>query len=91
MLVTNDDGVDAPGIDALVTGLSGLDGVEIVVVAPAENQSGTAMNLTDGDVAAGSATTASGVAATAVDGFPADAVRWALANDGPFDLVVSGS
>jgi 5'-nucleotidase len=92
ILVTNDDGIDAPGIDALVTALSALPDVELTIVAPAENQSGTSMNLTDGEVVASDAATASGVAATAVVGFPADSVRWALENlDVDFDLVVSGS
>jgi len=92
ILVTNDDGIGAPGIDALVTALSSLDDVELTVVAPAENQSGTSMNLTDGALVASPAVTASGVEATAVVGFPADSVRWAIENlDTEFDLVVSGS
>ena len=92
ILVTNDDGIGAPGIDALVTALSGLDDVEITVVGPAENQSGTSMNLTDGELVSTPATTASGREATAIAGFPADSVRWALENlDTEFDLVVSGS
>jgi 5'-nucleotidase len=92
ILVTNDDGIEAPGIDALVTGLQQLDDVDVLVVSPAENQSGTSMNLTDGDLATNDAATASGVAAIAVAGFPADSVRWALENlDAEIDLVVSGS
>lgn len=92
ILVTNDDGIGAPGIDALVTALSSLDDVELTIVAPAENQSGTSMNLTDGALVASPAVTASGVEATAVEGFPADSVRWAIENlDTEFDLVVSGS
>jgi 5'-nucleotidase len=92
ILVTNDDGVGAPGVDALVTALSALPDVELTIVAPAENQSGTSMNLTDGEVVASDAATASGVPATAVAGFPADSVRWALENLAiDFDLVVSGS
>ncbi len=92
ILVTNDDGIGAPGIDALATALAALPDVELTIVAPAENQSGTSMNLTEGELMAVDATTASGVAATAVTGFPADSVRWALENlDVDFDLVVSGS
>ncbi len=41
ILVTNDDGVGAEGIDALVEALQDVDGVAVTVVAPAENQSGT--------------------------------------------------
>ena len=40
VLVTNDDGVDAPGIDAVVQALAALPDTEVVVVAPRENQSG---------------------------------------------------
>jgi 5'-nucleotidase len=92
ILVTNDDGIGAPGIDALVAALAALPDVELTIVAPAENQSGTSMNLTGGELVAVDAATASGVEATAVEGFPADSVRWALENlDVDFDLVVSGS
>jgi 5'-nucleotidase len=92
ILVTNDDGIGAPGIDALVTALTALPDVEVTVVAPAENQSGTSMSLTDGELTATPATTASGYPATSVQGFPADSVRWAVENlDTEFDLVVSGS
>ncbi len=41
ILVTNDDGVHAPGIDALVVALQRLPHVELTVVAPADDQSGT--------------------------------------------------
>jgi 5'-nucleotidase len=92
ILVTNDDGVGAPGIDALVAALGALPDVELTIVAPAENQSGTSMNLSEGELVAVDATTASGIEATAVAGFPADSVRWAFENlDVEFDLVVSGS
>ena len=49
VLVTNDDGVAAPGIDALVQGLRKLDRVEVTVVAPADNKSGTSDMTTPGD------------------------------------------
>jgi hypothetical protein len=78
ILVTNDDGIGAPGIDALVTALSALPDVEIVVVAPAENQSGSSDKTTDGEVTATAGATTSGVAGTAVAGFPADSVIYAL-------------
>lgn len=92
IVLTNDDGVEAPGIDALAAGLATLDGVEITIVAPAEERSGSGGSVTDGPVEATDASTASGLAATAVDGFPADAVVWALANLDPAPhVVVSGS
>jgi 5'-nucleotidase len=91
VLVTNDDGIGAPGIDALVNALLAVDGLEVVVVAPAENQSGTSDTTTPGGVPHADAATASGVAGTAVSGFPADAVNVALDDLGiEPDLVVSG-
>lgn len=91
ILVTNDDGIGAPGIDLLVTGLMALEDVEVVVVAPAENQSGSSDKTTPGGAAYGDGTTASGVGGTAVQGFPADSVDVALDDLGlEPDLVVSG-
>ncbi len=91
ILVTNDDGIGAPGIDALVNALQALDDVEIVIVAPAENQSGSSDKTTDGPVASAPGATASGVEGTAVSGFPADSVNVALDEIGiEPDLVVSG-
>lgn len=78
ILVSNDDGVSHPGLDLMVRSLAQLENVEIVVVAPAENQSGTSDQTTPGGAAFADATTASGVEAVAVDGFPADSVRVAL-------------
>lgn len=93
ILVTNDDGVGAAGIDAVVEGLRALPDTEVVVVAPAANQSGTGGKTTGGTLTAASATTASGYRATAVTGFPADSVVWAIDQGGVTDrpdLVVSG-
>ena len=91
ILVTNDDGVAAPGIDALVTALSALPDVEVVVVAPATNQSGSSDSTTPGGVTAQETTTVSGHPAVAVNGFPADAVNYALDELGlQPDVVVSG-
>lgn len=91
VLVTNDDGIGAPGIDALVTALQALDAVEVVIVAPAENQSGASDNTTPGGAPHAAGQTASGVAGTAVQGFPADTIAVALDELGlDPDLVVSG-
>jgi 5'-nucleotidase len=91
VLVTNDDGVGAPGIDALVGGLRGVPGLEVTVVAPAGERSGSGGQTTSGPLTTTEATTASGYEATAVDGFPADTVRAALDDLGlEPDLVVSG-
>ncbi|MCC8189232.1 MAG: 5'/3'-nucleotidase SurE, partial [Planctomycetes bacterium] len=42
ILLTNDDGIDAPGLAALTEALAGLD--DLWVAAPAENQSGVGMS-----------------------------------------------
>jgi 5'-nucleotidase len=78
VLVTNDDGVSAPGIDAVVTKLRALPGVSVRVVAPAENQSGTGGRTTSGQLQHQAATTASGYPAESVNGYPADTIRVAL-------------
>jgi 5'/3'-nucleotidase SurE len=94
VLVTNDDGVRAPGIDVLVEALRKVPGVAVTVVAPAENQSGASdhANPDPSSVTSSKTTTSSGYPAIAVDGYPADSVVWAL--DGGVkqrpDLVVSG-
>ncbi len=91
ILVTNDDGIAAPGIDVLVTALSALDDVEIVVVAPAEDQSGSSDTTTPDGAPFVPGATASGVEGTAVSGFPADSVITALDELGiEPHLVVSG-
>lgn len=91
ILVTNDDGVTSEGIDVLIDGLMGLDDVELTVVAPADQQSGTSDQTSPQPPAATETTTSDGVPAVAVDGFPADSVNHALAETGvEFDLVVSG-
>ena len=91
ILVTNDDGVAAEGIDTLVTALSGLEDIEVTVVAPATQQSGTGGNATEGPLTTNEAQTASGHPASAVEGFPADTIRVAFDEQGVEpDLVVSG-
>ena len=91
ILVSNDDGVGAEGIDVLVTALTALDGVEVTVVAPAANQTGTGGRTTEGPLTTNEAQTASGYEARAVEGYPADTIRVALDELGLTpDLVVSG-
>lgn len=91
ILVGNDDGVGAEGISQLVAALAELPDTEVTVSAPAENQSGTSDSMTEGDVVSTETTTADGHPATAVDGFPADAIAAGLdAMDEPPHLVVSG-
>ena len=45
MLLTNDDGIDAEGIQTLRRALAALDDIELAVVAPDENQSATARSV----------------------------------------------
>lgn len=92
ILVTNDDGVTAPGIDALVEGLRDLSRVKVTVVAPAANQSGTGAQTTAGELVTTETTTAGGYPAIAVEGFPADTVNFALDGGIPKipHVVVSG-
>ena len=93
ILVTNDDGVTAPGIDATVQALTALPHTKVIVVAPLTNQSGTGPKVTNGGLTVTSATTASGYPAKAVAGYPADTVIWAIDDHGLSqrpDLVVSG-
>jgi 5'-nucleotidase len=91
ILVSNDDGVSGPGLDVLVEALRQLPDVELTVVAPAEDQSGSSDRTTEGGVTFEDAATTSGFPAVAVDGFPADSVLVALDELGETpDLVVSG-
>jgi 5'-nucleotidase len=78
VLVTNDEGVGAAGLDALVSRLRTVKNTKVVVVAPASNQSGAGSKTTPGSLTSQSTVTASGYAATAVEGYPADAVITAL-------------
>ena len=93
ILISNDDGINSPLIHALRDGLATLDDVEIVVSAPDTNKSGSSQS-TDGGSRRVERISADGeFFGYAVDGRPADAVRFGLLHlgkDDPFDLVVSG-
>jgi 5'-nucleotidase len=94
VLVTNDDGVKAPGIDVLVQALRKLPNTTVIVVAPLANQSGTGVKTTPGKLTVTNATTASGYKAKAVKGYPADTIVWAVDTKGigtPPDVVISGA
>ncbi len=103
ILVTNDDGVGAPGIDVLVQELVADPNNIVVVSAPAENASGSGDATSADDPAPDCAGTGEGTpAATAsgydtnvwsVDGCPADSVIYGLGNlypDEPPHVVLSG-
>ncbi len=104
ILVTNDDGVAAEGMDELVEALILEPNVTVTVVAPKFNQSGSSNQTSPiSELSEEIATTLSGYPATAIastnmnpprngSGSPADAVLWALQqqNLSP-DLVISGT
>lgn len=91
VLVTNDDGIRAEGIDVLVAALTAVEGVEVTVVAPADQQSVTGGQATEGPLTTVPAQTAGGHEATAVEGFPADTIRVAFDDMGlQPDLVIAG-
>lgn len=93
ILLTNDDGIDAPGLAALAEALAGLD--TLYVAAPAENKSGVGMGITiERDMEARVHSSGRhGEIRHSLDGTPADAVKYGLqhllAGDRP-RLVVSG-
>lgn len=91
ILVSNDDGYSAEGIDALVEGLKTLPEVELIVYAPLEQQSGTGGSTTDGPLEVTDVELASGTPARAVAGYPADTIRVAIDDEGvEADLVITG-
>jgi 5'-nucleotidase len=92
ILVSNDDGYAADGINVVVEALRNLPGVNITVSAPAINESGTGSQVVVGTVTATKKRTRSGFPATAVNGFPADAVNYGLQKlvDKKPHLVIAG-
>lgn len=94
ILVSNDDGVHAEGIDVLVAALAGDPAYEVTVYAPAIDQSGSGDSDQCGTLSQTATTTLSGYPAVGVDGCPADAVTRGLAHmnaaGAPPHLVVTG-
>ncbi|MCB1691851.1 MAG: 5'/3'-nucleotidase SurE [Pseudomonadales bacterium] len=89
ILLTNDDGYQAPGIQAVYKALVNA-GYDVVMVAPTTQQSGTSQAITSGGLTA----TEEAPGVWHVDGHPADAVRVGLGcimKDNPPDIVVSGA
>ncbi|MCB1020721.1 MAG: 5'/3'-nucleotidase SurE [Bryobacterales bacterium] len=86
LLLTNDDGIDAPGLEALARAAEGL--AELVVVAPTSERSGCSHSAT---THAPLKLEQRGPNRYALDGTPADCVRVALHRLGePFDAVLAG-
>lgn len=89
ILVTNDDGVDAPALPLLADALRALGDVH--VVAPARNQSWIAKAITRERDVTVETVERGGVAMFAVHGTPADCVQLAVSGLVPtVDVVVSG-
>lgn len=78
ILLSNDDGIGHPGLQLMLDALLELPNVEVSVVAPLENQSGTGMSTTEGGAAFDAAVTDGGYDGVAVDGFPVDAIVVAI-------------
>ena len=93
VLVTNDDGIGADGLQALRRALVGLDDVEVHVVAPDSNRSATARSITTrSPLWVEEVEFDDGTRGFATDGTPVDCVRFAdlgLLGERP-DLIVSG-
>jgi len=91
IIVTNDDGIQAPGILALVTAMRELGDVE--VIAPMLNQSATGHKKSlFTDIPVGEVSLADGTRALSVGGSPADCIALAALGvlSWPPDVVVSG-
>jgi len=91
ILVSNDDGVRAPGILALALALRPLG--EITIAAPAENQSGKGHSITIGEpMYVDKVTLAPGLEAYSITATPASCVKVGLSALVPSkpDLVVTG-
>ena len=88
ILLTNDDGHAADGIGTLRAALE-AEGHEVLVVAPAENRSGSSAAYTSRGKLTWRQVDPQRIA---VDGTPADCIRLAVTTflDEPVDLVVSG-
>ncbi|MEQ8233634.1 MAG: 5'/3'-nucleotidase SurE [Gammaproteobacteria bacterium] len=89
ILLTNDDGWDSAGIEAVAAALRG-DGHRVTIVAPLTQQSGSGMKITLGELAL----TEQRPGVWSLAGSPADAVGIGLAHvlaAAPPDLVVSGA
>jgi 5'-nucleotidase len=94
VLLTNDDGIEAEGLQTLRRALLELDGIELAVIAPDGNRSAMARSITTRrPLWVAEVEFADGTVGYATDGTPVDCVR--LANLGlvegfQAELVVSG-
>jgi 5'-nucleotidase len=93
VLLTNDDGIAAPGLQEARRALRELDGVEVDVIAPDSNRSATARSITTrAPLTVEEVEFGDGDCGFATDGTPVDCVRFAelgLVGHRP-ELIVSG-
>ena len=93
VLLTNDDGITAPGLQAVRRALRKIEGVEVDVIAPDSNRSATARSITTrSPLTVEEVEFGDGDRGYATDGTPVDCVRFAelgLVGHRP-DLIVSG-
>jgi 5'-nucleotidase len=94
VLLTNDDGIEAEGLQALRRALADVDGVRLVTIAPDGNRSAMARSITTRrPLWVEEVSFSDGTVGYATDGTPVDCVRLArlgLVEDFDADLVVSG-
>src|ERR671924_1884389 len=94
VLLTNDDGIDAEGLQVLRRALAGLEDIELAVIAPDGNQSATARSITfRRPLWVTEVPFDDGTVGYSCDGTPVDCVRLAslgLVGDFEPDLVVAG-
>ena len=94
VLLTNDDGIEAEGLQAMRTALAALDGVRLAVIAPDGNRSAMARSITTRrPLWVEEVPFADGTVGYATDGTPVDCVRLAslgLVEAFKTDLVVAG-
>jgi len=94
VLLTNDDGIWAEGLQALRRALREVPGIELVVIAPDQNQSATARSITTRrPIWVEEVDFGDGTVGYATDGTPVDCVRFAalgLVEGFKAELIVSG-
>ncbi len=94
VLLTNDDGIEAEGLQTLRRALLGVEGIELAVVAPDGNRSATARSITTRrPLTVREVDFEDGTRGHSVDGTPVDCVRLTqlgLLGDFRAELVVSG-
>jgi 5'-nucleotidase len=94
VLLTNDDGIEAEGLQAMRCALAALDGVRLAVIAPDGNRSAMARSITTRrPLWVAEVPFEDGSVGYATDGTPVDCVRLArlgLVEDFDAELVVAG-